>query len=581
MIRPFEDERAIASSAIDDYHCAITIRHRLAAMKSGSKKSTPSFVEKHSRYLVACALLLIILLIAFVRLRLIAAPLERDEGEYAYAGQLILRGFPPYLHAFNMKFPGVYGAYALIIALLGETATGIRTGLLIVNAVTILFVFLLARRLIGNYSALVAAAVFAFLSLGQPVMGPFAHATHFVILFAAAGALLLLRAMDTDRAAWIFASGAAMGCAMLMKQHGALFILFALVYLIWDEYRIRRSTLRRLAFKVSLLSIGAAMPLIATLIALARGGVLGKFWFWTFTYAGEYVSQLPLSAGASIFFNRAGDVASPSWLLWAMAAMGAVALWRNEQTANSKVFIYGFFAASFLAMVPGFYFRPHYFILILPATALLAAVALNHLNALLIRRHLHRAALIASPALLAVALLFCAIKQGAFLFTLEAQEAVRAVYGKNPFPESVEVARYIRSNSDESDRIAVLGSEPQIYFYSDRVSATGHIYMYGLMEPHDYAEQMQREMIAEIEASRPKFLVQVSTPESWLRQPSSASLLFDWMGKYIKQDFDLVGVAETASTGATRYYWDEETRRYSSRSLPAMLVFRRKAAAGE
>jgi hypothetical protein len=53
------------------------------------------------------------------------------------------------------------------------------------------------------------------------------------------------------------------------------------------------------------------------------------------------------------------------------------------------------------------------------------------------------------------------------------------------------------------------------------------------------------------------------------------------MGKYIIQDFDLVGVAETASTGATRYYWDEETRRYSSRSLPAMLVFRRKAAAGE
>jgi hypothetical protein len=52
----------------------------------------------------------------FVRLKFADVPLERDEGEYAYAGQLILHGVPPYTLAYNMKFPGTYYAYAALMA---------------------------------------------------------------------------------------------------------------------------------------------------------------------------------------------------------------------------------------------------------------------------------------------------------------------------------------------------------------------------------------------------------------------------------------------------------------------------------
>jgi hypothetical protein len=45
--------------------------------------------------------------VAGIRLRLLSFPLERDEGEYAYAGQLMLQGIPPYELAYNMKFPGL------------------------------------------------------------------------------------------------------------------------------------------------------------------------------------------------------------------------------------------------------------------------------------------------------------------------------------------------------------------------------------------------------------------------------------------------------------------------------------------
>jgi hypothetical protein len=54
----------------------------------------------------------ILVVTALLRIRLLGVPLERDEGEYAYVGQLILQREVPYLAARNMKLPGVYYAYA-------------------------------------------------------------------------------------------------------------------------------------------------------------------------------------------------------------------------------------------------------------------------------------------------------------------------------------------------------------------------------------------------------------------------------------------------------------------------------------
>ena len=74
----------------------------------------------------------------------------------------------------------------------------------------------------------------------------------------------------------------------------------------------------------------------------------------------------------------------------------------------------------------------------------------------------------------------------------------------------------------------MLGSEPQIYFYSGRRSATGYLYMYGLMEDQKYALRMQQEMIGEIETNSPEFVVFVHIPSSWARPLDSETLIFKW-----------------------------------------------------
>jgi hypothetical protein len=89
------------------------------------------------------AVIILVLVIA-IRIRLLGIPLERDEGEYGYAGQLMLQGIPPYKLAYNMKFPGTYAAYALIMSILGQTIAGIHLGLLLVNLASIVLIFSLA-----------------------------------------------------------------------------------------------------------------------------------------------------------------------------------------------------------------------------------------------------------------------------------------------------------------------------------------------------------------------------------------------------------------------------------------------------
>src|SRR6266478_4086180 len=139
---------------------------------------------------------LVALLTFAVRVHLREVPLERDEGEYAYIGQLMLQGVPPYRDAYSMKLPGTAAAYAVIMAFFGQTPTGIHLGLALVNAASIILVFLIGRRLLDDITGAAAAAAFALMSLSPSILGLAGHATHFVTLFALAGTLTMLRAFD-------------------------------------------------------------------------------------------------------------------------------------------------------------------------------------------------------------------------------------------------------------------------------------------------------------------------------------------------------------------------------------------------
>ena len=140
---------------------------------------------------LACYMALVILAGALlfsvvVRWRLREFPLERDEGGYAYIGQRLLAGVPPYQDTYNDKVPGLFLAYAAMMALFGETTVGIHLGLLAVNLATIVLLFLLVRDLFDPLAGGIAAASYSLLSISPSVLGMAAHATHFVNFFGVA-----------------------------------------------------------------------------------------------------------------------------------------------------------------------------------------------------------------------------------------------------------------------------------------------------------------------------------------------------------------------------------------------------------
>ncbi|MGA3088935.1 MAG: glycosyltransferase family 39 protein [Terriglobales bacterium] len=175
--------------------------------------------------------LAVIVFVGAIRCRLADMPLERDEGEYAYAGQLILQDIPPYQLAYNMKLPGTYAAYAAILAVFGQTARGIHLGLLLVNAVSVILLYVVTAHLLGRLAGTIAGSSYALLSTHQVVLGLAAHATHFVVLTALVGLVTLLRAEETKRTVYYFWTGIAFGVTFLMKQPGLFLAGFAFFYL--------------------------------------------------------------------------------------------------------------------------------------------------------------------------------------------------------------------------------------------------------------------------------------------------------------------------------------------------------------
>lgn len=509
----------------------------------------------------AYALLLAAVLVAVVaaRIRLLGVPLERDEGEYAYLGLLLLKGHAPFADLYTLKLPGVGMVYALFILAFGRSAVAIHLGFLLCNLLCVWLVWRLGRRLAGVEAGLAAAAAFALLSVSQGVLGVFAHATQFVVLFSLIAWLLVLRLRDGAGLHVAAASGFFLGVAVLMKQHA---LLEAPVGFFAAMALAGRSKSRGVSAGLAFLG-GLALPLLAVAAWIIAAGTGPRAWLWCVEYARRYVSLIGPGEGLSRLLAKTAEAASFEAPLWLAAAAGLVVLLARGPTPRTPMrpFLLGLLVTSLAATSAGFYFRPHYFVLLLPVLALLAALAVTEAGSILLRgkpdSRLRRGL---GPVLLGLLLAWGLAREMGYLFVAPPQQVSRQIYWPSPFLEAVTVADYVQRHSSPGDRIAVLGSEPEIYFYSDRLSATGYIYMYGLMEPQPFARAMQADMMREIEARKPRFIVLVNDPASWGLRPDSVRDILQWAGDYTARHYQLEGMIEVHLEGP-RAHWGRDAAR--------------------
>lgn len=554
------------------------VREQAKSPSRAGGKSIPFFDSWYEWIFLS----LVLVLVVIVRTRLLNFPLERDEGEYAYLGQLILHGIPPYDMAYNMKLPGTYFMYALIMSLFGQTITGIHLGLMVMNCITILLIYKFGAKMVSSLTGVVAACAYGVLSLDSPVLGFAGHATHFVVFWAMAGLLALLYAIENDKLPLYFAAGVLLCLAFIMKQPGIFLVIFGAAHIVVHGLAGRSTARKRVLSDLGVFLGAVLSTLSAMLVYLYGAGVFEKFWFFTFVYSFKYGTQVPLSMAPYFFIGNFHGILDGFFLIWAFAIAGVVALFFHPGLRGKSLSISLFAICSFLTVCPGFYFRPHYFITLLPAVALLAGILVDYIsiqavNALVPSLPVGRR-ILSTCLVLAVfvpAVVIGVVHHSEYLFVEDPVRLCRKIYGLNPFPESVEIARFVEADTLKTDKVAVLGSEPQIFFYSGRRSATGYIYAYSLMEIHEYSLIMQKEMTREIERSNPKFIVLVRVPTSWLARPESGKFIFQWADTYIRTYYDLAGIVDIFPD-TTIYKWYGDARGYTPRSRANLLVFRRR-----
>jgi hypothetical protein len=353
-----------------------------------------------------------------------------------------------------------------------------------------------------------------------------------VVLAALGGLLLLLRARESG-SLWVFAwSGVAFGLSFVCKQPGLFFVVFGVTILLRDAMVADPSERGGLDKRIAFFCVGAALPFLLTCLIMFWAGTFDRFWFWTVVYARTHAGLLSWQDGLANLgdFNHKAGALRWSWVL---AAAGLICLLADKARSEAKFIIGCLLAFSLIAFTASFYFSRHYFIMMLPVVSLLIAIAA--------RRAASAVGETVPAGCMALACAGFIFANRVLWFEQSPDAACRALYGGNPFPEAPSIARFIEEHSTPRETIAVIGSEPEIYFYARRHSATGYIYMYDLMQSHGFALPMQQEAIRDIEAAKPAFLCLVYIDSSWTINKASDLTIMNWVRTYSAKNNDLAG----------------------------------------
>ena len=266
-------------------------------------------------------------------------------------------------------------AYAALMAVFGETAAGIHLGLLAVNLATVILIFFFAKDLFGSLAGGIAAASYSLLAVSPSVLGMAAHATHFVAFFGVAAAWVLWRALQSEKMHLLLASGLLFAAAFLMKQHGVFLSGFGGLMVLAHYAGLRPFSWRKLLAGSAVFALGVILPYAGTCLWMWRAGVFERFWFWTVVYSRSHVGEVSILEGVRTFWGTFKGVLDPNWPLWTAALLGALVIGWTKDARKPRWFVFAYFAFSFLCVCPGFFFREHYFIVLLPAAAILSGVA--------------------------------------------------------------------------------------------------------------------------------------------------------------------------------------------------------------
>lgn len=446
--------------------------------------STVQFHQKQE-YLIIVALSLCVILLRLPSLEL---PFDNDSGANAYHARLISSHEPLYSsHHPGHHLPAVYYTYALAFFLFGDSVWSVKFFLILWNIAATYLLYRLGATLMDKATGFLAAIFFAVLSAHVWLWGTTAEIELFANLPRIAVFLVLTYLVTHQAPAWKFFFVGLLSLIIFMFKAIYLSPLVLTGLALWVEWwQTRKAThsARLNLWRGLWVGIGFISGLSFVLAYFAWLGLLSRFTL-IFTIGSKYINLYNTnSAGPEywLLYPTAGlGMNNAILLIFSLAGLVIILTDHYRKTSWPRFYLAAWYFFSFIEAGLNRAFFPHYYLLIVPPLALLAA----HFAGKIYRgiRSLNRnSSTFVAPftlTLLLAASLYLSIQQNFnfynqyvryklgfetydnFLATSWPNEGIRLL-------QLQQVAEYLKHHTSSADYIYYWSEDVQLYYMAER-----------------------------------------------------------------------------------------------------------------
>lgn len=397
--------------------------------------------------------------------------LDVDEAIYSLFSRIWLEGGLPYIDCVEAKPLGIYSLYSLIYKLTGTyNIIAVHVATIFIVGITAYIIYLIATMLhtkrVGQWSAL-------FYIVFSTTYIPKVIATTIepvMLLPISLQFYCWLRFEREDKKQFAYLSGLFFSTACLFKYQAGINLFIMIIYLGIIGPTFKRNVGYKEHWRGFKTFIIGAIPLpIIMLVYLAHVGSLDAFYFWNISGNFNYIQ-----AGSSTIslirqiFTRVLPFIASTILLWVFVVnrMGTLGrtifgLTRKSSRAAQEWLILLWFLLTIISVATGRRFYGHYFLLLIPPAAILAAPVVD--------RIWHETCAKWKHALIIFWIIVPAI---GFSIPRYFISDVNRYFGEDNPKDYLPLAEYISSHTKPNDRVVAWGFAPLIYWYSGRLPAT-------------------------------------------------------------------------------------------------------------
>jgi 4-amino-4-deoxy-L-arabinose transferase-like glycosyltransferase len=438
-------------------------------------------------FLIIVILLCIVLLLRWPSLE---QPFDNDSGANAYHARLILRGEPLYsTHHSAHQLPAIYYTYALAFRLFGDSLWSIKFFLILWSILIVFLIYRMGKVLFNRSTGFLAALLYACVSAQIDLMGTTAQNELFANLPRLIAVFILVDITVNKKPSWKFFFVGLFSAVSFFYRASYLSPIFVsgIVFLhVFRKENQKIDAWKWIRIRALWLAAGFLAMSSAILIYFAIWGLLPRF-LLVFSIGRSYINfRIDNGPGsiALLVFPLVGLFRSNMTLL-VFSIAGVLVIMntaiRKRELDDSILYIAAFLGTSFIEAGVTQTFFLHYYLLIVPPTALIAAWFLHKMFTNISKVSRKMKSLIAKPILVISALSVILISLNhnydfyRHFIKYESRSETYEDFVVKSWPgfgyaaiRAQKIAEYIKTKTSSDDRIYYWSGDVQVYYLADR-----------------------------------------------------------------------------------------------------------------